>query len=82
MQKHLKKVLVPRENFITIYNKDYFKIVYKIGKNKIKNLSDNLLTEVACNSWKISQGNTIGYCVPFFNTNSIKIQLYQYFHNH
>ena len=69
MQKHLQKVLVQQENFITIYNKDYFKIVYKIGKNKIKNLSDDLLTEVACNSWKISQGNTIGYCILFLMVN-------------
>lgn len=69
MQKHLLKVLVPRENFITISNKDYFKIVYKIGKNKIKNLSDDLLTEVACNSWKISQGNTIGHCILFLMAN-------------
>ena len=69
MKYTLKKLLVQQENFITIYNKDYFKIVYKIGKNKIKNLSDDLLTEVACNSWKISQGNTIGTCVLFLMVN-------------
>ena len=69
MKYTLKKLLVPQENFITIYNKDYFKIVYKIGKNKIKNLSDDLLTEVACNSWKISQGNTIGHCILFLMAN-------------
>ena len=69
MKYTLKKLLVQQENFITISNKDYFKIAYKIGKNKIKNLSDDLLTEVACNSWKISQGNTIGTCVLFLMVN-------------
>ena len=69
MKYTLKKLLVQQENFITISNKDYFKIANKIGKNKIKNLSDDLLTEVACNSWKISQGNTIGYCVLFLMGN-------------
>ena len=50
MKYTLKKLLVPQENFITIYNKDYFKIVYKIEKNKSENFTDDLLTEVDCNS--------------------------------